>query len=279
MLIRGPESIMMLLGRPMVVVFWAAWAAVGCSGGGSTVPAPSPTPAQPEGVENHGPAIRITHTVVTDSIEEDGSLESLVSPFREQMGEEVLQVIGEAAVPLAKAVPEGTLGNFATDAMLWAARREMGVPVHMAFTNNGGLRVPITPGPITVGQMFELMPFENMLTVLTLSGTQVLEVADGLARYRGEPIAGFSFRIETVGDERVARDVLIGGEPVELEAEYLLVTNDYLANGGEAPSPIHEPMARQDLPVLLRDAFIDYVREMGVIHPELEGRIRGGIGE
>ena len=64
-----------------------------------------------------------------------------------------------------------------------------------------------------------------------------------------------------------------------MEAEYLLVTNDYLANGGEAPSPLHQPLALQDLPVLLRDALIGYVGEMGVIQPELEGRIRGGTGE
>jgi 2',3'-cyclic-nucleotide 2'-phosphodiesterase (5'-nucleotidase family) len=126
--------------------------------------------------------------------------------------------------------------------------------------------------------MFELMPFENMLSVLTLSGAQVVEFANGLAYWRGEPVAGISFRIETVGGERVARNILIGGAPVELEAEYRMVTNDYLANGGEAPDPIHEPLARLDLPILLRDAFIDYVRERGVIHAELEGRITGGIG-
>jgi 2',3'-cyclic-nucleotide 2'-phosphodiesterase (5'-nucleotidase family) len=280
----GPEPIPYSAPLPSVVFLSAALFALGCSGGGGSVTPPGPSPATPPtpavvgGGDRSGPTIRITHTVIADSIQGDDSVESMVAPFRDRMGEEVEQVIGEAAVPLTKGVPEGTLGNFASDAMLWAASHEMGVPVHMAFTNNGGLRVPIAQGPITVGQMFELMPFENMLSVLTLSGAQVVEVANGLARWRGEPIAGFSFRIVTEGEERVARDVLIAGDPVELEAEYLLVTNDYLANGGEAPSPIHRPLARQDLPVLLRDALIGYVREIGVIHPQLEGRIRGGTG-
>jgi 2',3'-cyclic-nucleotide 2'-phosphodiesterase (5'-nucleotidase family) len=216
--------------------------------------------------------------VIADSIGKDPALEALVAPFRERMGEEIRTVIGEAAVLLAKSVPEGTLGNFATDAMLWAARQETTEPVHMAMTNNGGLRVPIAPGPITVGQLFELMPFENNLSVLTLTGTQVQELADALADRRGEPIAGFTFRIETSGEERMARDVLIGGVPLDPAAEYRLVTNDYLANGGDNLGPFLNPLAREDLPVLLRDAFIGYVREKGVIWAEIEGRITGGIG-
>ena len=256
----------------------SVFAFLGCTGGGA--PASPPAPGiHPEGATApSGPEIRITHTVVADSIGEDRELEALVAPFRDRMGDEIRQVIGEAAVPLAKAIPEGTLGNFATDAMLWAARRQLAEPVHMAMTNNGGLRIPIAPGPITVGQMFELMPFENMLSVLTLSGAQIQELADQLAAMRGEPIAGFTFRIEAEGDGRVARDLLIDGAPVDPAAEYRLVTNDYLANGGGELTPLHEPRAREDLPILLRDAFIAYVREMGVIHPELEGRITGGIG-
>ncbi len=215
---------------------------------------------------------------LTDSVPEDGAVEDLIAPFRERMEEEIRQVIGQAAVPLSKASPEGTLGNFAADAMLWAARRETGRTIHMAMTNNGGLRVPLAPGPITVGHMFELMPFENMLSVLTLSGRQVQELAHGLAAMRGEPIAGFSFRIEAEGEGWVARDLRVGGEPVRPGARYRLVTNDYLANGGGSLTPIHEPLEREDLPILLRDTFIDYVREVGVIRAGIEGRITGGIG-
>jgi len=222
--------------------------------------------------------IAVGYTVVADSIAGDPDLEELIAPYRARIGEEVRQVIGEAAVLLSKAVPEGTLGNFAADAMLWAARRGSSEPVHMALTNNGGLRVPIAPGPITVGQIFELMPFENMLTVLTLTGAQVQELANALAARRGEPIAGFSFRIEASGDGLVAGDLLVGGAPVDPGAEYRIVTNDYMANGGEDLAPLLDPLAREDLPILLRDSFIGYVRELGVVRSEIEGRITGGIG-
>jgi 2',3'-cyclic-nucleotide 2'-phosphodiesterase (5'-nucleotidase family) len=220
----------------------------------------------------------VSFTVIADSLPEDAEVEAALAPFRARMGEEIKEVIGETADVLSKASPEGTLGNFATDAMLWAANEYGSEPVQMALTNNGGLRVPIGPGPITVGQMYELMPFENLLSVLTLSGAQLLTLCQQIAEDGGEPVAGFSFRIGRDGERRVAENILVAGQPLDLEGRYRLVTNDFLANGGGDMTPLHSPLARQDLPVLLRDAFIEYVKHVGVVYPEIEGRITGGIG-
>ncbi|MBT8396627.1 MAG: 5'-nucleotidase C-terminal domain-containing protein [Gemmatimonadetes bacterium] len=237
----------------------------------------------PEPSEASGPLAileaPVIFTVIEASTHDDPALESLIAPFRDRMGEEIREVLGESEGVLSKAWPEGTLGNFATDAMLWAANRVFDEPIEMALTNNGGLRVPIGPGSITMGQMYELMPFENMLSVLVLSGDQVRELCDQLAEKRGEPIAGFSFRIVTQGQRRVAQDVLVGGKEVDPKARYRLVTNDYMANGGDSFSALEAPLSRTDLPVLVRDAFIEYIREVRVLQPRLEGRITGGIGE
>ena len=246
---------------------------------GIQTPGPTPSPAdEADAVGPRVPDAVFRYAVISDSILGDPAVVALVAPYRNRMGEEIRRVIGEAAVPLAEAVPEGTLGNFAADAMLWAARRETSQDVHMAMTNNGGLRVPIAPGPITVGQMFELMPFENMLAILTLTGNQVQAFADELAARRGQPIAGFSFRIETEGQDRVARGILVDGEPLDPQGQYRMVTNDYLASGGEGFQTLVSPISREDLSVLLRDAFIGYVQEKKVIRAEIEGRITGGIG-
>ena len=275
--------------RALIRVLGLGMAAVGlllggCGGPGSgSRPTPAVSPSSGQAVQGEtGPsplsATTVTFTAVDDSIPDKGEMEDLIAPYRNRMGEEIREVIGETTGVLAKAVPEGTLGNFAADAMLWAANRHSENPVQMAMTNNGGLRVPIGPGPITLGQMYELMPFENMLSVLVLSGAQLQTLCDELAEMRGEPIAGFSFRIVSDGDRRVARDIRVDGEPVAAQSRYRLVTNDYLANGGGGLTPIHSPLDRQDLPVLLRDAFIEYVRFKGTIEPVLEGRITGGVG-
>jgi 2',3'-cyclic-nucleotide 2'-phosphodiesterase (5'-nucleotidase family) len=210
---------------------------------------------------------------MADSVADDPALEALVAPFRAGMGDRITEVIGEASGLLAKGWPEGTLGNFAADAILAAARSRFPETVHMAMANNGGLRVPIAPGPITVGKMFELMPFENMISVLSLTGTQVEALAQDIAARGGEPVAGFSFRIEMEGDDRVARDVLVGGESPDPAGVYHLATSDYLAGGGDEMATLASALDRVDLPILVRDGFIEFVREAGVIRPRIEGRI------
>ena len=260
--------------------------AIGCGGpgvqAGSGPPTPPNDPTLGENPRARAPLsvvdAPVSFTAVEGDVLDDPEIEALVAPFRDRMGEEIQEQIGEATGILAKASPEGTLGNFATDAMLWAANREVRDSVHMALTNSGGLRVPIGPGPITVGLMYELMPFENMLSVLIFSGDQVKTLCDELAQRRGAPIAGFSFRIETLDGQRTAEDIRIGGDSLDPEGHYRLVTNDYMANGGDSYDALSNPVDRLDLPVLVRDAFIDFVRFKGVIEPKLEGRITGGIG-
>jgi 2',3'-cyclic-nucleotide 2'-phosphodiesterase (5'-nucleotidase family) len=263
------------------------WLLIGCSFGPSQEPGPAPgppsAPAAPGAPLAASPGAwavveaPVTHTVVADSIEDDPAVEAMVAPFRERMGDRIQEVVGEAAGPFTKSWPEGTLGVFAADALLWAARNRVPFAVDMALMNNGGLRVPIAPGPITVGKMFELMPFENMVSLLVLSGRQVEDLAGVIARRGGEPISGFAFRIEMAGEERVARDIRVAGEPLDPERRYRLATNDYLANGGDEFAILTEALEREDLPLLVRDAFIEYLRAAGTIEPRLEGRITGEL--
>lgn len=226
-------------------------------------------PAPPTAVA--APTLAVSHTTISDSLAEDLEMAALVAPYRAQLQAQVAEVIGHAAAPLTKGSPEGTLGNMAADAMLWAARAASADTVHFALTNNGGLRVPIPEGPITQGLMFELMPFENVLVVLTLTGSQVDTLAQQIARLNGEPIAGLSFKV--LEDTREAFGVKVGGQPLDPEATYRVAAHDYLANGGGGMPVLWVATAREDLDVLVRDAFIDYVRAVGTVKPAFDGRI------
>jgi 2',3'-cyclic-nucleotide 2'-phosphodiesterase (5'-nucleotidase family) len=238
-----------------------------------TPPSPNVEPAVPSELGSAVLATPTRYTVIADSIEDDPTMEALVEPFRARMGDRINEVLGEASGPFTKAWPEGSLGNFAADAILWGARRTVGQDVEIAVANNGGLRVPLAEGPITAGTIFELMPFDNTISVLTLSGRQLQETADYIASRGGEPVAGWSFRMEETENGRVARDVLVGGEPLESERVYRLATSDYLANGGDEFAVFQKATAQLDLPLLVRDVFMEYVRHLKIIRPSLEGRI------
>jgi 2',3'-cyclic-nucleotide 2'-phosphodiesterase (5'-nucleotidase family) len=214
------------------------------------------------------PAFAAEFVVISDSISEDAALEAQIRPYRDEMRARVSEVIAHAPSEITRAKPEGRLGNLAADAMLERANAEFADSVHMALTNNGGLRVPLGPGDITVGTVYELMPFENRLIVLTLNGHQVDSLANRIASLGGEAIAGFSFVI----DDSLATDVQVQGVPVRPDMIYRLVTSDFVADGGDRIIHV-TPLSRSALPVLLRDVFIDHFRRLGSLEPEIEGRI------
>jgi 2',3'-cyclic-nucleotide 2'-phosphodiesterase (5'-nucleotidase family) len=253
---------------------------LGCAGTAAAPGGPSPTatdlPGEGEAVPFTVAETPVSFTILSDSLPDDPAIEGLVAPFRASMADRISEVIGEANGLFTEARPEGSLGNFAADAVLEVARTNYSEPVDMALVNNGGLRIPLAAGPITVGQMFELMPFENLVSILLLEGSTVQTLADQIARRGGEPVAGFSFHIEEVDGERKAVNIEVGGEPLVSDQLYRLATSDFLASAGDDLSALLSARSREDLPILIRDAFIDYIRERGSIEPRVEGRITVG---
>ena len=213
----------------------------------------------------------VSFSVITDSISTDPSLDSIIRPYRDSLEGIVSEVVGRTEIELSKGGLESTLGNMAADAMLFAIRREVDYPVEISLTNNGGLRVSISKGPITLEKMYELMPFENRMVVLTLSDIQVDSLAAQLARTGGEPVSGLSFKIDRT--QRRAVDVLVDGKPLKSGKSYHLVTSDYLANGGGHMPVLWTALEKEEHALLLRDAFTQYIRAQKVIHPVLNGRI------
>ena len=188
------------------------------------------------------------------------------------LGPQLAVVLGHAAGEFTKADPEGTLDNLVAEALLHAARARSGDTVHASLVNEGGLRVPLAAGPILMRHAYELLPFENFVVVLSLSGAQMERLADEIAATTGEPIAGWSMELD--GHDAVG--VRVGGEPVDRDRIYRLATVDYLVNGGGEWSVLWDvgAGAREDLGILIRAAFVEYLRERGTVTPALDGRIR-----
>lgn len=217
-------------------------------------------------------AAPVDFTVVGDSIEAAADMEALIAPYRARLGEELAEVLAHAVGGFRKADPEGTLENLVADALLDVAQDLTGESVHVALLNDGGLRVPIAEGPILMRHAYELLPFENYVTLLYLSGSQLERLADEIARSCGEPVAGWTMELN--GNDAV--NVRVGGQPIDPERTYRLATVDYLADGGGTWTVLWEAGAqgRVDLDVLIRDAFVTYLRGRDTVAPVLDGRVR-----
>jgi 2',3'-cyclic-nucleotide 2'-phosphodiesterase (5'-nucleotidase family) len=143
-----------------------------------------------------------------------------------------------------------------------------------AIGNYGGIRLPyIAPGPITRGRMHELMPFDNILTIIQIPGAVLQEFCDAIAARKGWPVSGLSFTIK----DKKAVELLVAGQPVNPALVYAVALNDYNARGGDNCDFL-VALGKRNTGILIRDAMIDYLsaleREGKPLHPALQNRIR-----
>ncbi len=192
-------------------------------------------------------------------IEVDGSLQhdamdSLITPYKLEKEASMNVVIGEAAETMEVAYPESKLTNLIADILLTEGRKYI-VDVDMAITNIGGIRRTLFAGPITIGDVFEILPFDNSLLVLEYKGSDILVLADAVAVKGGESIAGMTL---TIRDGK-AENVRVGDEEVDTARVYKVVSTDYLSWGNDQLEPLANYIKSTSLNMMMRDAMFDYV--------------------
>lgn len=196
-------------------------------------------------------------------------------PYKAQMEAEMNQVIGHSAVEMAKVdtIPESMLGNFFADAALQQARKYDPTIDFAMPSTKGGIRVTVPKGNVTVSNIFELMPFENELLALTLSGADVQNLLNFIAATNGQPVSGLKMVIKNKKPE----NVLINGKPFDVNKTYRVLTSDYLAGGGDNALGFKTPLDTKVLGLKVRDALMNYVKESEAagktINAKLDGRI------
>ena len=210
----------------------------------------------------------VAQRIDVKAVEKDPEMDSLVAPYRRELAVEMHRVIGEALVDMQVGRPNSVLGQWVADFVLQFGEdsllvgRTDKIPV-IAMLNTGGIRASLSKGPIVVGDIYKLMPFDNQLVALKLPVTQLPEIEAYLQKSGGEPIAGF-----TVVDGKIVIDNLN-------ESPYLwVITSDFLANGGDKMLFFQAATEKKLSPVLLRDLLLREVERAKTIEEVLEERIR-----
>ncbi|WP_242922877.1 5'-nucleotidase C-terminal domain-containing protein [Pontibacter liquoris] len=204
------------------------------------------------------PSLTTTDVPVDSTITADRQTEAFIAPFRRQVTDKMSEVVGFAPVALGKGDYQSPLGNFVVDLQLAQSQPLYGKPIDLSLTTNGGLRQPLPQGNITTGHVFELMPFENELVVLTLEGNTVKALFDYAAANKNAPIGNATYTVK--GGK--ATDIKIGGKPFDPARTYTLVTSDYLAGGGDDLAMLKAATNTEKVGLLLRDAILQQIRQM-----------------
>ena len=215
------------------------------------------------------------HFVIKDNVV-DSQVVKTIQPYKQSLDGKMHEVIGTAPVALTKKTPESNLGNFFAESVFQKVKTLTNIDTVNTFAmfNNGGLRTSVPQGDIMVGGMYELMPFENKLVVIKVSGERLIKLLNFIAEKDGAPVAGIRFIIA----DKKATDVTINGKPFDVDKIYFVATSDYLAGGGDKFFSADENNSIVKTDILLRDILIDYCRNLNKqnkpVTALLDGRIQ-----
>ena len=213
---------------------------------------------------------------VDSDVSADFEVEDLIQEYKDQLDSEMNEVIGKAAFDLNNnsGVAESVLGNFVSDLILSQSIEYFGSQIDLALINaRGGLRIPISKGDITVGKVFELMPFDNEVWVVELSGAQTQQLFDHCARTERMALGGARYKMK--GKRAVG--IQIGGVSFDVGQTYLLAVPDFLATGGGRFDFLPRAKVRRKLNYSVRDMIIDHIRSLSrkslLVEAQLDGRV------
>lgn len=201
----------------------------------------------------------------------DDDVARMVGAYHEKIRERFQEVVGETVVDLKRQTDgESNIGNLITDAMRQVAGAEIGV------CNNGGIRADIPKGKITMEQVFTVLPFDNVLVTMDMKGEDVLELLEG-SPGAGKGMLQVSGLQVTYDSQKPVgsrvTEVLVNGVPIDPVRDYRVVTNDFLAAGGDRFVAFRKGknvVSGGDL----REAVTEYLRKASPVNPATDGRVR-----
>ena len=234
---------------------------------------------------------------------------AIIDPIDKAYGEKF--AVSEVALNGAKA-PNGNrdsetnLGDLITDAMLWKvlADAEITVPEEnvVAITNGGGIRASIGVGDVTKKDINTVLPFGNTLAVVYVKGSELLEALEASTYCTPESIGGFpqvagmQFTVATYetydkndesypnstyyGPKTINRVTIgsINGKDFDPEATYAVITNNFVAGGGDTYYAFAAATNQFDTGLPLDEVVMEYITKelngvIGETYAEPAGRI------
>lgn len=209
---------------------------------------------------------------------------AVVKKYREKEEALLNEKVGEAEVDLdGENVRrmETNLGNLISDIMRYTSEADV------TIINGGGIRASIKKGELRVKDVYSVLPFENYIVAIKLTGKQIREALEyGVSGVEDEEggfpqVSGLTF--EYSRSERKGlriKKVSIQGKLIDLDKEYIVATNDFLAAGGDGYKVFAEAGMMKGEKVVynssgqwLRDTVVEYIKGMKRVAPKVEGRI------
>ncbi|MBF0588604.1 MAG: bifunctional metallophosphatase/5'-nucleotidase [Magnetococcales bacterium] len=217
------------------------------------------------------------------NLPQDPTILKIMAKYQQEVDVGVAQKIGSTLAPLnatrmANRSQETNLGSLITDAM-----RGLG-SADVALINSGAIRSDqlYGPGDLYAEDVNRILPFNNVVVKLAMTG-QMLKLAlehgvSQLERFKGRflQVSGVAIKVERERPQgQRLLSVMVNGMPLDPNRTYTVVTNRYMAEGGDGFSMLTKAQRLTDpnQRVLLAEVVAKFIQNSKVIQPSVQGRI------
>ncbi|NMB00545.1 MAG: multifunctional 2',3'-cyclic-nucleotide 2'-phosphodiesterase/5'-nucleotidase/3'-nucleotidase [Firmicutes bacterium] len=201
---------------------------------------------------------------VTADVPKHEDVQAIIDYWNAEVQQRLSQVVGKSNVSwdgerANVRTRETNLGNLVADIIRNA------VDSDIALTNGGGIRASIHPGDIKVSDIYTTLPFDNTLVVVEMQGKDIIEALEHSVRLLPDQnggflqVSGITFEVNpgAPAGSRVV-NVEIGGVKIDMNRNYIVATNDFLAAGGDGYETFNNARLVADTGIMLRDVMVDY---------------------
>ena len=201
-------------------------------------------------------------------------VDSIIAEHEEQMGP-LMKVVIYSDAEIEESQPESALTNLVADMLIHAAQPyiDNGYPT-MSLTNMGGIRSNFPKGAVRVYDIYSTLPFNNSVVVAVMRGKDIREILENFAeKERFEALGGVRILVE----DKEIEYCQIGGQPLDEDGMYNLVTIDFLLDGGDRFNIGSDALSIERTGIVMRDAAVAYLQELSDSGVVLENKTDGRV--
>lgn len=206
---------------------------------------------------------------IGEIIEPDTAIQNFIKPYSVHINKTLDSVLAYNPTNLNK--NDGKLntaiGNLMADIIMEQAnpvfKSRTGNNIDLVLLNQGGIRSGIGKGPVTARTAYQIMPFENEIVVVEITGTKLEEMLTYLEKAKtAHPLSGIRILVDE--DYKVI-EATVNGNKIDRDKTYFVATSDYLQQGGDNMNFFKDPLNIYPVDYKIRNSIIDYFTKLDTL--------------
>ena len=182
-------------------------------------------------------------------------------------------VIGYCPEDMVSEMPQSPLSNFLTDILVEIAneycQKHHEEPVDFSLLNFGGIRSSLHAGNITIGNLFEIAPFENSLVIADIQGSELRKV---FRRFKVKDCQPYSQQVSIQYAGDYLYRVYIHGQKIDNDKIYRMATLDFILTGGDDILKDININHAEHTGIVVIKAYIDHIKKMTAEGKNITGK-------